>query len=106
MDSWEDFFDTPHSITHYQAQEEQYQFVDQSLRKYRKPPVHFSIAIKCIDGDTHKATCYPGSTIEGVVKIKLDTPLAAHHLKLVFKGSGKIIMMNVQISDFFYRDYL
>lgn len=94
--SWDDYYffdDIPSDdnpiLTQQQAPiEEEYQFVDRSLRKYRKPPVYFSIALKCIDGDSQKTTCYPGSTIEGIVKIKVDTALAAHHLKLVFKGAG------------------
>ncbi|KAI8385735.1 hypothetical protein BD560DRAFT_322149 [Blakeslea trispora] len=67
-----------------------YRFVQTSDRKYRKPPVHFSVRLEHIDGDHHKSMCHPGSIIEGTVNIKLDAPLAAQYLKLVFKGAERI----------------
>ncbi|KAI8636720.1 hypothetical protein BD408DRAFT_425678 [Parasitella parasitica] len=67
-----------------------YRYVDSGNRKFRNPPNNFSISILRIDGDTQKKTCHPGSIFEGVVKLKLDAPLAAQHLKLVFKGAERI----------------
>ena len=66
-----------------------YQFAKISDRKYRKPPVHFSVQLEHIDGDHQKSVCHPGSIFEGRVNIKLEAPLAAQYLKLVFKGAGK-----------------
>lgn len=90
--SWQDVRDTPSLSTRRSSTVDHvdgYRYVDCSNRKYRKPPLHFSISITSIDGDIHKTTCHPGSIFEGVVKMRLDTPLAAEHLRLVFKGSGK-----------------
>lgn len=90
--SWQDVRDTPRLSTRRSSTTQDdngYRYVDCSNRKYRKPPLQFSISISCIDGDTKKTTCHPGSIFEGIVHMKLDTPLAAEHLKLVFKASGK-----------------
>ncbi|KAI8337391.1 hypothetical protein EDC96DRAFT_450310 [Choanephora cucurbitarum] len=67
-----------------------YQFAKISDRKYRKPPVHFSVQLEHIDGDHQKSVCHPGSIFEGRVNIKLEAPLAAQYLKLVFKGAERI----------------
>jgi hypothetical protein len=71
-----------------------YRYVDWSNRKYRKPPVHFSASVVRIDGDTSKKTCHPGSIFEGIIHIKLDAPLAAQYLKLVFKAAGKLQLLH------------
>ncbi|KAL7311841.1 hypothetical protein PS15m_009557 [Mucor circinelloides] len=92
--SWHDILSTPafdlEEGRSSSSDDDNYRFVDPANRKFRKPPVHFSISILRIDGDTQKKTCHPGSIFEGVVKLKLDTPLAAQHLKLVFKGAERI----------------
>lgn len=87
--SWQDARDAP-SLSERRSTEEQdgYRYVDCSNRKYRNPPVHFSITLKNVDGNTRKTTCHPGSIFEGTVNIKLDSPLAARCLKLTFRGSG------------------
>lgn len=92
--SWHDILNTPafdleERRSSSSSDDDSYRYVDPANRKFRKPPVQFSISILRIDGDTQKKTCHPGSVFEGVVKLKLDTPLAAQHLKLVFKGAGK-----------------
>lgn len=91
--SWQDVRDSPALSSRRSSTTEDnngYRYVDCSNRKYRKPPLQFSISVICIDGDTNKTTCHPGSIFEGMVQIKLDSPLAVEHLKLVFKASGKI----------------
>ncbi|KAK4512975.1 uncharacterized protein ATC70_003686 [Mucor velutinosus] len=92
--SWHDILDTPafdlEEGRSSSSDDDNYRYVDPANRKFRKPPVQFSISILRIDGDTQKKTCHPGSIFEGVVKLKLDTPLAAQHLKLVFKGAERI----------------
>lgn len=98
--SWHDLLNTPaleleEGRSSSSSDDDNYRYVDPANRKFRKPPIHFSISILRIDGDTQKKTCHPGSIFEGVVKLKLDTPLAAQHLKLVFKGAGKNIKDHV-----------
>lgn len=39
--------------------------------------------------DHGQVICYPGSVFEGVVQIKITEPIPVHHIKLVFKASGK-----------------
>lgn len=89
--SWQDARDAP-SLSERRSTEEQdgYRYVDCSNRKYRNPPVHFSITLKSIDGTTQRTTCHPGSVFEGTINIKLDQPLAARCLKLTFRGSERI----------------
>ncbi|KAI7892095.1 uncharacterized protein EV154DRAFT_562741 [Mucor mucedo] len=91
--SWQDVRDTPSLSTRRSSTVDHvdgYRYVDCSNRKYRKPPLQFSISITSIDGNTNKTTCHPGSIFEGMVHMKLDTPLAAEHLRLVFKASERI----------------
>ncbi|KAL0137300.1 hypothetical protein V8B55DRAFT_1527171 [Mucor lusitanicus] len=74
--SWHDILNTPAfdlEEGRFSSDDDNYRYVDPANRKFRKPP-----------------TCHPGSIFEGVVKLKLDTPLAAQHLKLVFKGAERI----------------
>lgn len=92
--SWQDIRDAPSLSSRRSSvaleEEEQYRYVDCSSRKYRKPPIHFSISVTRIDGDTTKKTCHPGSIFEGNIRIKLESPLAAQYLKVVFKAAGKM----------------
>jgi hypothetical protein len=37
-----------------------------------------------------QAICYPGSVLEGVVKLIAASPIPVHHIKLVFKATGNI----------------
>ncbi|KAI8065398.1 uncharacterized protein B0P05DRAFT_580936 [Gilbertella persicaria] len=82
--SWQDVRDAPSLSNH------NYRFVEISNRKYRKPPIWFSVKVNRIDGNSQQTTCHPGSIFEGTVNIKLETPIAAQYLKLVFKGAEKI----------------
>jgi hypothetical protein len=89
--SWQDIRDAPSLSGRRLSTEEQgdgYRYVDCSNRRYRNPPVNFFIKLKSIDGNVQQKTCHPGSVFEGTVNIKLDAPLAAQYLKLVFKGAG------------------
>jgi hypothetical protein len=94
--SWQDVRDAPSLSSRRSSSAEDigddsnsnYRYVDSSNRKYRKPPLCFSITLTCIDGDSRKKTCHPGSIFEGTVNLKLESPLAAQHLNLVFKGAG------------------
>ena len=91
--SWQDARDAPSLSSRRSSTAEQtdgYRYVDSSNRQYRNPPVNFSATLLRIDGEMNRKTCHPGSIIEGVVKIKLDSPLAAQCLKLIFKGTGKL----------------
>lgn len=38
-----------------------------------------------------QAICYPGSVLEGVVKLTAASPIPVHHIKLVFKATGNIV---------------
>jgi hypothetical protein len=91
--SWQDIRDAPslssrRSSVAVEEEEVRYRYVDCSNRKYRKPPLHFSLSITRIDGDTQKKTSHPGSIIEGIVTVKLESPLAAQYLKVIFKAAG------------------
>lgn len=41
--------------------------------------------------DNGQVVCYPGSVFEGIVQVKVSAPTPVHHIKLVFKASGKLI---------------
>ncbi|GAA5796506.1 hypothetical protein EDC94DRAFT_695904 [Helicostylum pulchrum] len=91
--SWQDVRDVPYLSTRRPSiveGENGYRYVDCTNRKYRKPPIQFSISVLRIDGNTAQTTCRPGSIFEGVVRIKLATPLAAEQLKLVFKAAESV----------------
>jgi hypothetical protein len=94
--SWQDVRDAPSLSSQRSSSGEDtsddsssnYRYVDSSNRKYRKPPLCFSIVLTHIDGDSRKKTCHPGSIFEGTVHLKLESPLAAQYLKVIFKGAG------------------
>jgi hypothetical protein len=39
--------------------------------------------------DDGQVICYPGSVFEGIVCVKVTEPTPIHHIKLVFKATGK-----------------
>ncbi|KAI9323641.1 hypothetical protein BX666DRAFT_2022370 [Dichotomocladium elegans] len=66
-------------------------FVDRLSLKYKHPPVRFKIepAPQHCNGQG-QLVCAPGSFIQGRVLVQLSEPLAAIHLKLVFKASESV----------------
>ncbi|CEG69149.1 hypothetical protein RMATCC62417_05274 [Rhizopus microsporus] len=92
--SWQDIRDAPLLSSRHSQSDQGYIYVDSNNRKYRKPPVHFSVNITSIDGDPHKKTCQPGSTVSGYVQLNLDSPLAAQYLKLLFRATEHIYKDN------------
>jgi hypothetical protein len=95
--SWQDIRDAPLLSSRHSQNDQGYIYVDSNNRKYRKPPVHFSVNITSIDGDPHKKTCQPGSTVSGYVQLNLDSPLAAQYLKLLFRATGKKKKKEIQV---------
>ncbi|KAI8393912.1 uncharacterized protein BYT42DRAFT_552650 [Radiomyces spectabilis] len=60
-------------------------------RQFRRPPAHFYVqTTREYYNHDHRILCYPGAVFQGTVHIKLNEPLAAQHVKLIFKASEKI----------------
>ena len=57
----------------------------------RHPNISFNILFYPQYQDEHgQVMCHPGSVFEGVIQIKVTESMPVHHIKLVFKASGKI----------------
>lgn len=56
----------------------------------KHPNINFNILFyPQYQDDDGKIVCHPGSVFEGIVQVKVTQPMPVHHIKLVFKASGK-----------------
>lgn len=56
----------------------------------RHPNISFNILFyPQYQNDDGQVVCHPGSVFEGIVQVKVAVPMPVHHLKLVFKATGK-----------------
>ncbi|KAG1049191.1 hypothetical protein G6F43_008465 [Rhizopus delemar] len=85
VERWEDVTE---SLPQLSSRDQGYIFVDSLNRKYKRPPVHFSVNVTSIDGDYNKTTCHPGSTFTGHIQLNIEYPLAAQCLKFIFRATG------------------
>ncbi|KAL0075217.1 hypothetical protein J3Q64DRAFT_1664294 [Phycomyces blakesleeanus] len=65
-------------------------YVSRGSREFIRPPISFTIKLSPHHYRNQQAVCYPGAVLEGVVSVTLKEPLAAQHLKLVFKAAEKL----------------
>jgi hypothetical protein len=56
----------------------------------RHPNISFNILFyPQYHNDEGQVVCHPGSVFEGIVQVRVMEPMPVHHIKLVFKASGK-----------------
>ncbi|KAI9030010.1 hypothetical protein CLU79DRAFT_695530 [Phycomyces nitens] len=65
-------------------------YVSRGSREFTRPPTSFTIQLSPHHYRNQQGVCYPGAVLEGVVNVTLGEPLAAQHLKLVFKAAEKL----------------
>lgn len=70
----------------------------QTFMGTKHPNISFNILFyPQYQNDQGQVVCHPGSVFEGIVQVKVTEPMPVHHIKLVFKASGKYVTMH-----FFY----
>jgi hypothetical protein len=56
----------------------------------RHPNIDFNVLFYPQYQNEHgQVVCHPGSVFEGIVQVKVAVAMPVHHIKLVFKASGK-----------------